>query len=1191
MNAQNYSFEHISIEQGLSQSSVNCTVQDKKGFIWLGTEDGLNRYDGYHFKIFRNVPGDSNSIAGNFIKDIIEDENGVLWIASKGSGLIKYDPISEKFSNFRHVANNSNSLSNDNVNSILLGKNNILWIGTSDGLNKFNTENEEFMAYHFNSTDSLSISANSVFDLVLDKEENLWIATRAGLDLLVKSDQLKEKENFLHFKYDSDNEKGISGGVLYCLALDKYENLWIGTNTNGLNKLSKKEINKVKKGQSHNVLFKKYLHDPNDESSISGNYIFSVFVSQEGTVWAGTNGKGLNKLDAKTDKFTRYEKNANSLYGISSGNVYSMFQDRNGIMWIGTGGGGISKCALSSLVFSNLTEDGDPGLSNGNVWSIIEDDNNKIWIGTGGGLNIYDPVEKKISQFEDKSYYDLKNVDIDIILTLFQNRAGDIWIGPYKAGLIRNIKGDNSHFEQYLSSPKDSTSLTGNTVNSIYEDSDDNLWIGLSAGGLNKFQYTTGRFEHYDIKDSSGTEVRYIMSIKQDAKGNLLLATNQGLCRFDPITLKTIFYKEIVKNASDLTAHQLYTLLVDKQGIIWCGTSGVGFYKLNPITNEIKQYTEENGLGNNVIYGILPDDKGSLWFSTNSGLSRFNPATEEFRNFDIKDGLPSNEFNAYAYHKSKDGKLYFGGINGVTFFHPDSIKKSKDIPLIVFTNFQIFNNDVTVKNNRTSNLLLIEGDNYFLPKSIVYSEEIVLSYRERVFSIEFSALHYASPGKNQYAYMMEGFDEEWVYQSSSKRSATYTNLDPGEYIFKVKASNEDGVWNEKGITLKITITPPFWKTSWFYALVILFVISGIYLFIRLRLAKLNSDKIVLIQKVQKRTQLLKEANVELEKLSIVASKTDNGVMITDAKGKIEWINEGLIKMLGYSLEEYKSMRGETLQGAMFSDDFDILLKKSIVLKETVIYENEMTTKSEEKIWVSTTLTPILDEENNIKKIIVIDTDITKLKESQVLLEKQNEQKSALLKEIHHRVKNNLQIVNSLLRIQSHQIQDKRVVKLFEESQDRVISMALLHEKMYKSNDLSHIDAREHFTLLSKDLIKTYQVDKTIELDLKVDELDIEMKTLVPLGLIINEMITNSLKYAFQNKDSGVVIVHIKHLKGENYELLIGDNGIGFPNELNWKEEGSLGLTLIRTFTEQLDGTIERLKVPGTLFKIVFKKIG
>ncbi len=1040
--AQNYRFDRISLEQGLSQSTVYWITQDKKGFMWFGTQDGLNRYDGYKFKIYKNEPNNPYSLSHNDVYTIHVDDNNIFWIGTDGRGLNKFDPKTGKFYRFLNNQNDSNSISDDYIRSIKEDGKGNLWIGTfNGGLNKFNKETEKFTHYRHNKSNTNSISSDKIESMDFDKNGLLWIATnKNGLNQFNPNSNL-----FKHYKKEKGLQNNIGTNDLLSVFCDKDNNLWIGSNGNGLVRYSI-EMNQ----------FSHFKHDYNNQNSISHNNVKIITQDNDGNFWLGTEGGGLNKYNVSKNKFTSYEFIRGDEYSLSSNHVISICRDAYGTFWLGTYGGGVSKFTPSQNKFVHFkNEPGNPNsISHNQVDALFQEDHGELWIGSyGGGISVLNSNTNKFKHFMFDPYKP-DGISSNIVRSIMTDVHGNYWIGTYGKGLDM-YDPKTGIFSHYLHDENDSTSLSHNKVRSIVKDKSGELWIATFGGGLNKLvKNKDGKYEfkrlYHDPKSLNSITGNRIMVLMLDNSDNLWIgAFGSGVDILNKKRDKFHHFRHDPNDINSISTNNVLCIYEANNGIVWIGTFGGGVNSINRSTGEIKRYSTKEGLSNDVVYGVLEDEKGKLWMSTNKGLSVFNPETNLFRNYSVKDGLQSDEFNSGAYLKSADGKMYFGGINGLNSFYPWEIIDNPIIPDVAITGFYIFNKAVQIDENISSNNLVKTDNSFYASKDIPYSEEIILTYKENVFSIEFSALHFTVPEQNKYAYKMENFEKEWNYVSSERRYVTYTNLNPGTYYFQVKATNNDGVWNEEGARLKIVITPPFWRTWWFFLLCVVIGLLATYFIL----------------------------NSRIDKIKMKAEK------------------------------EY--------------------------------------------------------------------------------FKKQNEEKIYMMKEVHHRVKNNLQIVNSLLRLQSNEIQDEKILAMFKESQTRILSMARLHEQLYQSEDVKHIDIKHHFTTLIENLIHEYQVDININLKIKVEEVDIGIKTLVPLGLMINEIITNSLKHAFKGRKEGEIMVHIKHFNDNQYVMIIGDDGIGFSRN---QVSSGLGSELIQIFTEQLNGVFSKVDKPGTIFKLIFEKI-
>jgi ligand-binding sensor domain-containing protein len=796
------SFGHISIEQGLSQSSVFSVFQDSKGFLWFGTLDGLNKYDGYKFTVYRSDPRDPNTLSNNTIVRIFEDTEGFLWIGTLGGGVNRFDEASERFIRYRHDPKDSTSLSNDNVRSIMQDSRGTVWIGTGNGLNRFDAASNSFRRYEAGARSTNGLS-NSV----------IWSI------------------------YEAPSEPGV---------------LWLGT-FDGLNRFD------VSRGS-----WSVYKHTPSDPGSLSNNYVWSIIAQDSDRLWIGTNN-GLNLFSKKTGRSVRYVRESRSDKSISGNNVWSLWKDRTGIVYAGTLDGGLNRIVPgkgpADVSFIRYMHDpADPNsLSHNYIWSIYQDRTGIIWLGTDVGINTLDPNAAKFIHFKSEPFdrYSLSNNEVTAIL---RDRSGVLWIGT-RDGLNR-LDDASGRFIHYRNDPHDPNSISSNYIRSLYEDRRGTLWIGTNGGGLNAFDRRSGTFRNTaNGRITSSISSNDITHISEDAGGILWLGTLAGLNRFDPLTGKVKFYAKDRNDSASVSHDYVYTVHQTGDGTMWIGTLGGGLNRFDPAAGRFEhfmenahdttslsnnnvwcihqdrrgdlwigtnnglnkmdrqrktftQYGEKDGLVNNVIYGILEDEKGNLWLSSNKGLSRFDPRTGAVRNYTANDGLQSNQFGGNDHFKDSRGYMYFGGINGFNMFYPDSIKDNPHVPPIVITDFLIFNKSVGV------------GGDSPLSRSITSTRSITLDHDQNVFSFEFAALHYASPQSNAYAYIMEGFDKEWI-SAGTRRFVTYTNLDPGRYTFKVTGSNNDGIWNTEGASIEIIISPPYWRTWWFISMVVIGILSVI----------------------------------------------------------------------------------------------------------------------------------------------------------------------------------------------------------------------------------------------------------------------------------------------------------------------------------------------------------------------------
>ena len=825
-------FDHINIEDGLSQSSVRAILQDSIGFLWFGTEDGLNRYDGYTFKTFKPDPDAINSLSDRFITAIVEDNEGILWIGTRQGGLNRYDPRTEKFTHYRHSDGNPSSLSDDYINTLYVDNNDVLWIGTrqgldlfdrttgtfthyaynpfepdgltgkiittiyednrgrlwigtsSGGLNQFDKQNKKFTPYQHNPGQVNTISDNHVTAIADAGDSTLWVGTWNGLNRFDP-----DTGHFKRFSHSDTNSQSIISNRINALKTDSTGNLWVATN-NGLDRLSKA-----------GGRFIHYKSDPAYSQSLSNDYILSIYEDRGGILWFGSYGGGVNKYDRLRDNFSYYRHNPNDKNTLSSNLVFPIHIDSEGYAWIGTLNG-LNRFTKSTgqVIRYNHDENKPNSIASNTIYSIFEDQNDTLWIGTAYGLDSFDRQTFNFNHYR-RDPADPASLSANTVFEVFVDSKNNVWVGTI-AGLDLFDRETNT-FKHYSPQVDNPNSLSGSNVNVIYEDMDGNLWIGTSENGLNKFNPETEEFTqyHFDPNNKTSLSNDWILSIHQDAKGDL-----------------------------------------------WVGTNGGGLNLYNPNTNSFSYFLEKDGLPNGVVYGILEDGLGYLWLSTNFGISRFDPETKTFQNFDAEDGLQSNEFNSGAYAKGKDGEFYFGGINGLTVFHPLSINKNPYLPQVTLTS-----------------ITQDEQNSFSIDSSVETAKQVIMEWPQNSLEFEFAALSYNQPNKNKYAYYLEGFDSNWHF-IETKRDGRYTNLPGGDYTLLLKAANNSGVWNETPTQINIKIIPPFWQTVWFSILLGVILIGVVVIGIRLNTKVIQDRNRQLERLVRERTSALEKRNQEIQAL-------------------------------------------------------------------------------------------------------------------------------------------------------------------------------------------------------------------------------------------------------------------------------------------------------------------------------------
>jgi len=840
-------FTRLSIEQGLSQSDVYSIHQDRAGFLWFGTEDGLNRYDGMMFVVYRNDLRNPASISYNNIKAIYEDREGMLWVGTDGGGLNQFDRRKERFLRFLNDPADGQSLSDNVVNSILEDRSGALWVGTSGGLDRMDRETGKFFSYPDRPDDPSSLLGRDVRALYEDRAGEIWIGTDQGLRRFDR-----KAERFISYSPAAEGSSGSNPLGIQAVCEDALGRLWVATET-GLYRL------RLDRGRTD---FGPFRTAGSDRNASIPDKVNCLHLDRSGILWAGTEGGGLYRIDPEKDEMTRFRNDLRNPYSLCDDYVYSIGEDKAGLLWFGTETGlsvydrGRKRFAL----YENRPNDPN-SLSRNAIRSLCQDRTSSFWIGTeGGGLNRLDRRNNRFVHFR-ANIKDPLSLSNDIVRAVYEDHAGLIWAGT-NGGLDR-YDGTRSRFIHYRHDPRNPHSLSSDLVRVIIEDNRNVLWVG-TFDGLNCFQPETQTFTVYrnDPGDPESLSHNLIYSICEDHLGVVWVGTKGGLDRFDRDGNKFVRFLAEPGNLNSLSHNEVLSILEDSSGVLWFGTSD-GLNRLDQSRTTWTSYAQRDGLPNSVIYGILEDRSGNLWVSTNKGISRFNPRTKEFKNFFWGDGLQGNEFNLGACYKTRDGELFFGGINGLNSFYPDRLIDNPYIPPVVITDFKIANKSVPLGEGPNGRTILLE--------SIMETRLLKLSPRDRVISFEFVALNYAAPEKNQYAYFMEGFDAQWNYVGN-RRFANYTNLPHGRYVFRVKGSNNDGLWNEEGTSLAIVVVPPFWKTLWFYltsAAVAMSMLLGAFRF-RIRGLKKRKDELEGV--VVERTRQLKEVN---QKLSVANEELEH----------------------------------------------------------------------------------------------------------------------------------------------------------------------------------------------------------------------------------------------------------------------------------------------------------------------------
>ncbi|HXB67849.1 MAG TPA: two-component regulator propeller domain-containing protein [Candidatus Acidoferrales bacterium] len=809
---RNLRFSHLTTNDGLSQGYVTAILQDRRGFMWFATRDGLNRYDGNTFVVYKHNPNDPGSLSSNFIEDLVEDDHGYLWI-STNTGVNKFDPLSDRFTRYFHDPKNPNSIGGTYITRIARDRRGCLWFGTQDsGLDKFDPATGRFTHYR---DDSDGRFVGRINHVVEDSHGNIWFVGDGGLFRLNQTTgqitrppaigngrsaeslyadeagnlwMLANSATIGLLKYDLQTERltnypiptraagvlatTINGGSANSkLVADGQDGLWVPS-SEGLYYFDRRT-------QRFTYRFQ---HDESNPDSLDTNAVMSVYRDRGGVLWVGTENAGLNVLNFRQEQFVHYMHRPSDANSLSPGRVKAIYQDPTGVLWLGFFPRALNR--LDRKTGGNTQYTPKPG--GGST------------LGTGTNVN-----------------------------AIYRDSAGYLWVGGGGSGLDR-FDERTGRFKHYRHNPVDPNSLASDNVVTIYQDRSRHVWVG-GQYGLSRFDSATDGFTNYrPVPTNPASLLNWIWAIYEDRSGTLWLGTFGGaLIRFDDKTNTFMSYTPDSRDPHKLNGAGLTSIHEDRTGTLWVGAFD-GLYRFNRQSGTFARFTEVQGLASSTIRCIQEDGLGRLWLSTQKGVSRFDPALETFRNYDVSDGLQSNEFSD-GCNQGPDGEVFFGGSNGFNAFFPERIRDDSYVPPVSITSFKIFNKPVPI------------GAESVLKKAIPYIDSLTLSYQDNVFSFEFAALSYANSHKNRYRYMLEGFDRSWNEVSSKQRLAIYTNLDPDKYVFRVQGSNSDGVWNEQGVSLPILITPPWYRENWFVVLCAAVFLAMLWAAYRFRVRQLHHE--------------------------------------------------------------------------------------------------------------------------------------------------------------------------------------------------------------------------------------------------------------------------------------------------------------------------------------------------------------
>lgn len=792
-----FNFDHLTISEGLSQNSIYCIIEDHEGFLWFGSGDGLNKYDGYSFTHYRLDPYNSTSISDNSIRALHVDKKGRLWIGTHNGGLNLFDKYTEKFIAYRHDPYEEVGLSSNRVREIDEDSAGNLWIATNNGVSIFDCQEDRFVSYDFGHQGEKGKNLNSLF---IDSLGVVW--TGGGKGKIYRRDLIRG--SFESYTISPSVRSGTpTPHLITAIHMDQDNTLWVGTDS-GL----------YRARHTDSLTFEPYDPGSDNSCSLGSSHISIVAGDRSGRLWVGTHRNGLHLYDKENDRFIVFRHDAKKLYSLGDNSIQSIYESSSGILWVGTKGEGVSRHDPNKVHFKTFRNNSyeENSVTSGSIWTFCEDQEGAIWVGTEYGLNRFDRKTESFTRFTHDPE-DLRSLCDNSVRAIQTDRLGVLWIGTDHG--LSCYDPSSGNFASYQHGSSDSTKLSNNRIRSLMIDRAGIIWIG-TYHGLNLFDPESRKCVKcyfHDPQDSTTISSDRIWALCQDSKNRIWVGTANGLNRFDPETETFQRYQYDPHNPSSIRSNSVYSIYDDMTGMLWVGTNSGGLNYFDPMTGDFSSFDERDGMPNPTVYGILEDNDAYLWLSSNHGISKFDPTSEIFTNFDVSDGLQSNEFNFGAYYKCRDGKMLFGGVDGFNMFHPDEIQWKKQGASILLTKFSY------------------PGGTLYLPA--ITNNHIVLSHQENFFSFEFTSLDCSTSKRNRYAYFLENFDKEWIH-CSYRNYGNYTNLSGGEYILKIKIANISDFSASNETQIKVIVKPAPWNTLTayiFYLITLTALVSG---FIRFR---------------------------------------------------------------------------------------------------------------------------------------------------------------------------------------------------------------------------------------------------------------------------------------------------------------------------------------------------------------------
>lgn len=940
------SFRHILPDQLEAIGYMTAITQDHDGFLWFGGANGLVRYDGYSLVFYKHQEGVAGSLSNNYVNHLLVTRDGSLWVATQ-AGLNRYDADTDSFVVYRHDSNSPYGLSVNDTRFILEDQQGRMWLGTRGGFHQFLHRTGTFTRYFYDPFPKGSGDA-MVWSLAEDRQGDIWIGNHTG-GLSRFNPQLNQ---FTHYRHNPLDPGSLGHNDVRSVFVDSHGRLWVGTYGGGLNMLPPGEQR-----------FRRYPYDASQKNDI----VWDILEDRQGNIWIGDGGT-LAVLDVESGRTNRFGYIEGESSSLGNHVVNTLFEDRAGDLWLGFFPSGVDMIDRQASVFRNFIYDPNnpQSLPDGGVLATYEDAQQNLWVGAGYGLSRFDRDTGTFKTYRPDPN-DPHAMSGNTVLSLTGEADGTLWLGIWAEGL-HHFDPQSQRFRQYMPDPDDPTSLLGKEPWAVTIDRDGVLWVATEEG-VNRYNRATDDFTHFvpHPTQMDGDTQLYTRALYEDSQGNFWVGSIRGLYRLDRLTGEFERFRHRSGSSNSISADFVKAIYEDSRGYLWLGTHGGGLNRMDINNRRFTAYGVKDGLPDEVVTGIIEDDQQKLWVSTHKGIARFDSDTETFRTYDKSHGLPGNLFNRNTPIKTTRGELLFGSSRGLSVFRPGDLSSNEYIPPVVITDFQIFNKPVA-----------IGAPGSPLAKAPGRVESIHLHHDQSVFSFAYAALNYRSPGKNQYAYRLEGFDKDW-HKVGNQRSATYTNLDPGTYTFHVRGSNNEGVWNPDGAQVRVIVAPPLWRTWWAYLLYALATLGLISLVLHLQLRK----------QAYEREHTLNQRLRELDKLKdeFLANTSHelrtplNGIiglsesLLDGAGGPVPEPMTKYLQMIAYSGKRLANLVNDILDFSRLKDHALQLHRRPVNVHESVQILLKMTEplvgkKSLELInAVPESLPPVFADEGRLQQIL------------------------------------------------------------------------------------------------------------------------------------------------------------------------------------------------------------------------------